>query len=46
MFLVLFADGVEVAQVIGEVIEGTQGTIHTGLVAAGELSSDILFTTF
>jgi hypothetical protein len=46
MSLVLFADGVEVAQVIGEGIEGTQGTVHTGVVAAGELSSGILFTTF
>lgn len=36
MFLALFVDGVEVAQAIGEGIEGTQGTAHIEGVAAGE----------
>jgi hypothetical protein len=45
MFLVLSADEVEVAQDIGEGIEGTQGTAHTE-VAAGELSFVNLYTTF
>ena len=42
MFLVLFADEVEVAQGIGEGIEDTQGTAHIE-VAAGEPSSIDLY---
>jgi hypothetical protein len=45
MFLALSAVEVEVAQVIGEVIEDTQDTARIE-VAAGEPSSVNLYTTF
>lgn len=46
MFLVLFADGVEVAQVIGEGIEGMQAIAHIEGVVAGEPSSNVLYISF
>lgn len=45
MSLVLFADGVEVVQAIGEDIEDTQDTAHIEGAVAGEPSPAILYIT-
>ena len=45
MFLVLFVDGVEVAQATGGGIEGTQGIVHIGEVVAGEPSYSLCITS-